>query len=64
MRENILGLPALQIELCPGRQEFEARLRQIGAALARQHGVEALAKGVQMQDVGGRIGQLRFAQGL
>ena len=60
MRENILGLPALQIELCPRRQEFEARLGQIGAALSRQHGVEPVAKGEQMQDVGSRVGQDKF----
>jgi hypothetical protein len=43
MRKNILGVPALEIELCPCRQKFETGLRQRGAILARQHGIEALA---------------------
>src|SRR5205823_4905665 len=64
MRENILGVPALQIELGPRRQEFETGLRQPQTALARQHGIEAFAQTMQMQDVGSRIGQLRLAQGL
>src|SRR6478609_1736845 len=62
MRENILGLPAAEIELHPGRQEVETGLRQCCAALARQHGIESLAQAMQMQYVGGRVGELRLAQ--
>ena len=36
MRENILGVPALQIEAGPRRQELETGLGQPQAALARQ----------------------------
>src|SRR6266849_4779680 len=61
MRENVLGVPAIQIELCPGRQEFETGLRQPDAALARQHGVEPLAQAMQMQHVGSGVGQLCLA---
>jgi hypothetical protein len=43
MGENVLGLPALQIELGAGRQKLETGVRKLGAALARQHGIEALA---------------------
>src|ERR1700687_2215658 len=64
MRKNILGVPALQVELRPRRQKFETGLRQFGAALAREHGIEPFAQRMQMQHVGGRIGQLRLAQGL
>src|ERR1700737_5314830 len=64
MRKNVLGVPALQIELCPRRQKFEARLRQRQAALAREHGIEAFAQGMQMQHVRRSIGQLRLAQDL
>src|SRR5712671_3530857 len=64
MRKNVFGIPALQIEPGPGRQEFETGLRQRGAALTREHGIEAFAQGMQMQHVRGRIGQLRLAQGL
>ena len=44
MREDVLGLPAAEIELGPGRQEVETGLRQRGAALARQHRIQALAQ--------------------
>ena len=50
--------------LARGRQELETGLRQFGAALARQHGVEPFAQAMQMQHVGGGVGQLRLAQAL
>src|ERR1700752_4256250 len=56
MSENVVVLPALQIEPGPGGEELEAGLRQSLAALAREHGVELLAQRVEMQHVGGRIG--------
>ena len=37
MREDVLGVPALQVELGPRRQKIETGLRQLRAALARQH---------------------------
>src|ERR1700722_10953704 len=64
MRENILGVPALQIEPRPRRQKFETGLRQPEAALAGEHGIEALAQRMQMQDIGSCIGQLRLAEAL
>lgn len=62
MRENVLGLPALQIEPGARRQELETGFRKLAAALARNHHVELFAQAVQMQHVGGGIGELRFAQ--
>jgi hypothetical protein len=62
MREDVLGLPAAEIELGPGRQEVEAGLRQLGAAFARQHRVETFAQAMQMQHVGSGIGELRLAK--
>jgi len=38
MRKDVLGVPALQIELCPRRQKFETSLRQPQTAFAREHG--------------------------
>jgi hypothetical protein len=61
MSENILGFPALQIEPGPRRQESETGLRQFQPAFARKHCVQALAQRVQMQNVGGRVSELRFA---
>ena len=55
-------VPAAEVEPGPGRQEVEAGLRQLGAAFARQHDVEPFAQAVQMQHVGGGVGQLRLAQ--
>jgi hypothetical protein len=43
VRENVLGLPALQIELGAGRQKLETGVRELDAPLARQHDIEALA---------------------
>src|SRR5438874_2597157 len=62
MREDLLGLPAAEIELRPGRQEVETGLRQRRAALAREHGVEPFAQGMQMQHVGSGISELRLAE--
>src|SRR5262249_37989787 len=52
MREDVLGAPAGEVEPHPFGQEPEAGLCQFGAALARQHDVELLAQGMQMQHVG------------
>ena len=51
MGENVLGFPALQIELCPCRQEAKAGLRQSKPAFAREHRVEAFAQRMQVQDI-------------
>ena len=61
MGENVLGFPALQIEPGPRREESETGLRQFQAAFAREHRVEAFAQRVQMQNVGGRVCELRIA---
>ena len=56
MRENIDVFPAGEIERGPRRQKLEARLRDLGAALARQHRVElGRAAGLLLQQ-----GQLRW----
>src|SRR3984957_5968662 len=64
MGEDVLGIPAVQIELGPRRQKVETCLRQRRTALARQHDIEAFAQAMQMKHVGGRVSQLRLAQGL
>jgi len=64
MGQNVLVSPSAEIESGPRRQEFETRLRHPGAIFPRQHGVEPAAQGVQMQHVGGGIGELRIAQRL
>jgi hypothetical protein len=43
MRKNILGLPALQIQLGASREEFETSFRKLNAAFARQHRIQAIA---------------------
>src|SRR5882757_1300125 len=64
MRENVLGLPAAEVELGPGGEKFETGFCKLSAAFAHQHGIEAFAQGVQMQYVGGGVGELRLAQAL
>ena len=62
VREDIDVRPAREIEAGARRQEAEGGLGQLGAALALQHGVELGLQGVQMQHVGGGIGQLLVGQ--
>ena len=64
MGENVLGVPALQVEPGPRGKEPETGLRQFQPALAREHAVEPVAQAMQMQHVGGGVGQLRLAQAL
>jgi len=56
MRENVLSVPALQIEHGPRRQEFETSLRQARTTLTPEHGVEMLR---QPADITGRALSLR-----
>src|SRR5690348_4980756 len=62
MGEDVLGAPAAEIEQRPARQEVEAGLRQGGAALARQHFVEPVFQGMEMQHVGGGVAELLVAE--
>src|SRR5712692_2832880 len=64
MGEDVLGRPAGQVQPHPVGEEAEAGRRQFPAPLARQHGVEPLLQGVQMQHVGSRIGYLGIAERL
>ena len=60
-RINLIVVPSGQVQSSPPRQKVETGLRQFGAAFARQHDVEALTQGMQMQYVGSRVSKLRFS---
>ena len=60
--ENVHRLEAREIEPRPLGQIAEGRARKAVAALARQHRVELFAQRVQVQHVGGGVGELRLAQ--
>src|SRR6202044_956280 len=62
MGENVGLRPARQVELGAGGQELEARPCELGAALARQHGVQNLFQLVEMGHVTRRIGELLLGQ--
>src|ERR1043165_1574284 len=62
MGEDILGCETGQIEADPIRQEAKAGLRHLFTALAGEHGIEPCLERMQMHDIGGRVGDLRFAQ--
>ena len=62
MRKNVLGFPAGKIKFRPRRQKVETGLRKLGAALARQHRIQLFAQRMQMQHIGGGIGELRLAE--
>ncbi len=56
--KNVVLAETGQIELGARAQEPESGLRERRPALPRQHGVELGLEGVQMQHVGGRVGEL------
>ena len=62
MRENVRLLVAQQVEPGPGRQEGEAGLGQLQAPLADQQRLQLRPQGVQMQHVGGGVGELLGGQ--
>ena len=62
MGEQVLLGPAGKVELGPYRQEVEAGLRQMRAALAREHRIEPCPQGVEMEHVARGIALLRLAQ--
>ena len=62
MSEDVGVLPARQIKPGAHGQEVETGLGQVGAPLARQHDVQPLAHHMQVQHVGGGIGQLFGAE--
>src|SRR5436190_19419821 len=62
MREDILLAPAGEVEPGAGGQEAEAGGGEFGTALAGEPRSEALLERVQMEDVGGGVGELRLAQ--
>src|SRR3954453_18297843 len=62
MGKNVGVAPAHEVEPDPHRQERETLDRELEPALALQHRVEFLAHGMQMQDVGGGVSELRLAQ--
>src|SRR5262249_54517770 len=64
MGENILGRPAGKIEPDPVGQEAKAGFGELPAPFAGEDGVELLPQGVQVQDIGRRIGELRLGEGL
>src|SRR6516225_11396855 len=62
MGKNILAGETGEVEPDPIRQEAKAGLRQLFAAFAGKHDVEARFERMEMDDVGGGVGKLRFAQ--
>src|SRR5262249_4114665 len=62
MLENVHLRPAGEVEARARGQELEGGLRQLGAALASQQLVELGHQRVQVQDVGGGVGELLVAQ--
>src|SRR5690606_27219701 len=63
MRKDIGLRPSEKVELRPGRQEREALMRDAEAVLPFQHPVELLLQGVKVQNVRGRVVELRLRQG-
>src|ERR1051326_7157656 len=57
-RKNVSRRPPGEIEPRPVGQEAKTSLGKLGAALAREHRVELVFERMQMQHVGGRIGNL------
>src|SRR5215469_12798447 len=62
MGKNILVRETGEVEPDPVGEEAKAGLRQLFAAFAREHDIEPLFERMEMEDIGGRIGNLRFAQ--
>ena len=62
MGKNILARETGEVEPDPIRQEAKAGLRQLFAAFAGEHDIEALFERMEMDDIGGRVGNLCFAQ--
>ncbi len=61
MRENILVGETGEVEPDPLRQETKAGGCQLFAAFAGEHAIEPLFEGMEMDDIGGGIGNLGFA---
>ena len=62
MGEDILARETGEVEPDPIRQEAKAGLRQLFAAFAGKHDIEPLLERMEMDDIGGGVGNLRFAQ--
>ena len=62
MRKNVLGRPAGEIEPGAVGQKAETGRRQISTAFTRKHDIQLFLQGMQMQDVGCRIGHLRITK--
>jgi hypothetical protein len=61
MGKNILARETGEVEPDPIRQEVKASLRQLLSAFAGEHDIEARFERMEMDDIGGRVGNLRFA---
>ena len=62
--EYVLIVPAQQVELGALGQETETSFRDVHATLPGQHHVQLVPQRVQVQHIGGGVGQLRLAEGL
>ena len=62
MGEDVLVVPAEQIELGTDGQKAEARLGQSEPILAPQPLLQRLLHGVQVENIGSRIFDLRLRQ--
>jgi len=58
MRKNINVFPPRHVQDSAVRQEFETGARKAIASFPFQHGIQAGAKGMEMQNIRRRIGQL------
>ena len=62
MGKNVLGGETGKVEPHPLGQEAKTRRGQLLPPLARQHGVQPFLERVQINDVGGGLGDLRVGQ--
>ena len=62
MREDVGLGPTGKIQPSAGRQEIERGLRKVGPALPRQPLVQFFLELVQVQNIAGRIGELRIGE--
>jgi hypothetical protein len=61
MGKNILARETGEVEPDPIGEEAKAGLRQLFPAFAGEHDIEPLFERMEMDDIGGRVGNLRFA---
>ena len=58
MRKDVFHRPAGQIQPDPIGQKAEAGFRQVPPSFTQEHDVKLIPQGMQVQDVGRRLGDL------